>query len=631
MGEAGQGAASAYSACMIERHDGIGDLFRIFGSVVPRSLIWGILGAVEGYLCDSSNNSLFARPDEDGSSDSNEQAWFHPYSIHVFGTVIGFALVMRVQIAYQRFWEGATHLRMLSSKLGDAAQTLITFDEAKGKDGRPPRDEAAFSFRLQAIHFCSLFHAVALIEVRQDEVELERAGWQGQGVLSLNARDPYLFTIQPMVPKPPSAEDVSGTPAGSPSAALAHRSFSRRSASPLHSATVAPSRAPPAAAPAAHPQAKDSLGGSQHGWCSGAANAVPMQQVLRMRRMLSAQSGLTIANFDSFQPTDAPEGNRQQPWSVKQRRRPIPQLGGSGHGQSSGQWSRLRNVQCTELSSGAQPKELSPSSSSPPAKSSTGMGGWARRAKNVSRLEYMLATVMLQHSRRWGAKLTSANRFDVVGGVSEVELALLRRLPVGDRCYVVMTWMNRLIVSRLNEGGLAIPPPLLARTFESLSAANTAAQQATKLSSTPFPYPLRQLLAVLLLAFQVLVPMCVAAFVDSPPLVAALCFFICLGFMALNETARELEHPFGIGANHLPVVAYQEAFNSKVARLVHLTFPDLGYVPSAHDLVSPQRGEGSPPLKSPRLISGSNLRDQLTSLFSFEAPTRPPTPPPSVV
>jgi len=35
---------------MIERHDGIGDLFRIFGSVVPRSLIWGILGAVEGYL-----------------------------------------------------------------------------------------------------------------------------------------------------------------------------------------------------------------------------------------------------------------------------------------------------------------------------------------------------------------------------------------------------------------------------------------------------------------------------------------------------------------------------------------------------------------------------------------------------
>ena len=90
-----------------------------------------------------------------------------------------------------------------------------------------------------------------------------------------------------------------------------------------------------------------------------------------------------------------------------------------------------------------------------------------------------------------------------------------------------------------------------------------------------------ELLALLLLAFQVLVPMCVAAFVDSPPLVATLSFFVCLGYTALNEAARELELPFGLGANHLPVVSYQEAFNSKISRLLDLNHPELGYLPTS--------------------------------------------------
>ena len=168
----------------------------------------------------------------------------------------------------------------------------------------------------------------------------------------------------------------------------------------------------------------------------------------------------------------------------------------------------------------------------------------------------------------------------MIGGVSEVEIHLLASLPPSERTYVIFTWILRLMVARIGEGGLAIPPPLLSRTYQVLSDSMAASQQVLKLSTTPFPYPLRQLLALLLLAFQVLVPMAVAAFVDCPPLAGALCFFVCLGYMALNETARELEHPFGFGANHLPVVAYQEAFNAKIARLLDLTVPELGYLPT---------------------------------------------------
>lgn len=88
-----------------------------------------------------------------------------------------------------------------------------------------------------------------------------------------------------------------------------------------------------------------------------------------------------------------------------------------------------------------------------------------------------------------------------------------------------------------------------------------------------------------------------------------------LGYFGLKETALQLEVPFGLGVKHLPVVRvspctyiytlhhiciciyctmpmsiyhvlapcmqvdYQGSFNSKVARLLDLTQPDLGYVP----------------------------------------------------
>ena len=44
--------------------------------------------------------------------------------------------------------------------------------------------------------------------------------------------------------------------------------------------------------------------------------------------------------------------------------------------------------------------------------------------------------------------------------------------------------------------------------------------------------------------FTLLAPYCIAAFINSVALVAVLCFFVCLGYVALNETAGELENPF---------------------------------------------------------------------------------------
>ena len=68
---------------------------------------------------------------------------------------------------------------------------------------------------------------------------------------------------------------------------------------------------------------------------------------------------------------------------------------------------------------------------------------------------------------------------------------------------------------------------------------------------------------------------------DAPQvaLVATLSFFVVLGYFSLNEAAAELEHPYGLGANHLALTAWQRAFNSKLARLLNSRTPKLGYEP----------------------------------------------------
>ena len=201
------------------------------------------------------------------------------------------------------------------------------------------------------------------------------------------------------------------------------------------------------------------------------------------------------------------------------------------------------------------------------------------RRGSISPVGFAKAVVMLQHTKGDAIKIRRANGFNVVGGVSPDEVRRLLALPAQDRAYTVSTWLLRSLTRRLHSGGLTIPAPILSRNYQVLSDGMAAAMQARKISNTPFPYPLRQLLALLLIVFQALMPMVVAAFIDSISLVSVVCFFTCLGYFALNEVAREIELPFGIGANCLPLVAYQTDFNSKLCQLLDVDVPSFGLEP----------------------------------------------------
>eukprot|EP00966_Prymnesium_polylepis_P184197 4269079-Prymnesium_polylepis.1 len=72
------------SAAMLFFGELLSTLMRVYGSVVPRCLMVSVLGAIEGVLL---------REYVIETSDGEQQSfWQHPYSLAIFGTVLGFSL-----------------------------------------------------------------------------------------------------------------------------------------------------------------------------------------------------------------------------------------------------------------------------------------------------------------------------------------------------------------------------------------------------------------------------------------------------------------------------------------------------------------------------------------------------------
>jgi hypothetical protein len=170
--DAAQAAGQLLPEMMQPKQLGVMEIFQLYGSVLPRCFLHALFSAVLGGVLEYFEVDLL----------SYRVVWQHPYALQLFSMVLGFSLVMRIQIAYARYWEGATQCFQASSKWIDAAMQMVAFDEAS-KDAF---SDKGFEFRFAMLHYMSLMHAVAMIDMRQDdELGVE---------LALNRRDPYTFS-----------------------------------------------------------------------------------------------------------------------------------------------------------------------------------------------------------------------------------------------------------------------------------------------------------------------------------------------------------------------------------------------------------------------------------------------------
>jgi predicted membrane chloride channel (bestrophin family) len=134
---------------------------------------------------------------------------------------------------------------------------------------------------------------------------------------------------------------------------------------------------------------------------------------------------------------------------------------------------------------------------------------------------------------------------------------------------VMLHLVQSLITKALDDGLMIIPPPIASRVYQTISRGFVNLLNAKKITDTRFPFPYAQLISLLLLLHTALTPMIMASLIKSKVLCAIFTFIPVFGMFSLNFIAMELENPFGIDDNDLPLPHFQEEMNSCLLMLLH--------------------------------------------------------------
>lgn len=154
-----------------------------------------------------------------------------------------------------------------------------------------------------------------------------------------------------------------------------------------------------------------------------------------------------------------------------------------------------------------------------------------------------------------------------IKGLDEQSLRFLQESP--DRCEVVLQWIQRLIVESEAAGILKIAPPILSRVFNELGNGIVNLNNARKITEFPIPFPLAQMITVMLLFHGCVIPVICAATVETVYWCFVITFVVTFSYWSINYIAVELEMPFGDDWNDLPLYEMQQDMNGSLRTLIH--------------------------------------------------------------
>jgi len=156
--------------------------------------------------------------------------------------------------------------------------------------------------------------------------------------------------------------------------------------------------------------------------------------------------------------------------------------------------------------------------------------------------------------------------------IDENELVVLKTVP--DPVLFTAHRIVRAVSTQGRHRGWKAPAPIVSRIFQEISNGLLAYNQALKLKEIPMPFAYVQFNAFMLLVFNVLAPIAIACFTETLALTMVLAFAISGGFTAMWVVANELEEPFGVDDNDLPMLEFHESFCSELRSLLVMVLAD---------------------------------------------------------
>jgi len=180
--------------------------------------------------------------------------------------------------------------------------------------------------------------------------------------------------------------------------------------------------------------------------------------------------------------------------------------------------------------------------------------------------------------------------------------------PAAVRVETCYAWLHRLILARWKAGGLAVPPPVLSRTYQVLNDALNAFNLLRGIADIPFPFPYSNAIILILMIYTLTVPLLMWIWVKSAWFGALLAFIATFTYWTLNEIARDLEDPFLYEPNDLPLVRMQFLFNERILAVERET-GSMERPPSQSALCNAWLGQNGP--MSYQTVESHGLYEQI--------------------
>lgn len=155
-------------------------------------------------------------------------------------------------------------------------------------------------------------------------------------------------------------------------------------------------------------------------------------------------------------------------------------------------------------------------------------------------------------------------------GLEDFDQEHLQHLQiVHDKPEVVMQWVQKLVGSAYNDKLMEGTAPVFARIYNQLGSGMTSYCTARKIAEFPIPFPVAQLISILLVFFWFSTALFCAHTVSTDWWAGLIAFLVIAAFYGINFLAAELEMPFGDDQNDLPLTDMQRDMNASLLSLVH--------------------------------------------------------------
>jgi len=183
-------------------------------------------------------------------------------------------------------------------------------------------------------------------------------------------------------------------------------------------------------------------------------------------------------------------------------------------------------------------------------------------------MEFRLKLVRLMsclHANALDFIAPPGDRVQKVLGIAGLDHDTLKLMSVCEDetlLYVLVQWIQQMILHNIETGVIPTPPPIVSRVFQDLSTGIVTLNNVRKISETPFPFPYAQALSTVIVMHAAITPFVFAVWTENMYWAALFTFTAVFLFSCINFIAAEIEQPFGSDENDIDLKELQSKFNN---------------------------------------------------------------------